>query len=280
MIDILVKALSYSFVQYALIVSVLVALSAGLLGVPLVLKRYSFIGDGLSHVAFGAVAVATLLNLVAPLTVVLPVTVLFAVLLLSAEENAKLKGDAAIAVISVSALAIGYILLHFSENSANVSGDVCSSLFGSTSLLTLSPADVILTAVLSVLVLLAFLLLYHKFFSVTFDETFARASGIHARLYRTLLAVLSAVVISIAMELVGSLLVSALIVFPALSAMRIFRTFRAVTVASAVIAVTGAAVGMLLSILLETPAGATVVVVDLAVYLVLTVIDLLRSRVR
>lgn len=280
MIGALLNALSYPFVQYALIVSVLVALSAGLLGVPLVLKRYSFIGDGLSHVAFGAVAIATVLNLAAPLAVVLPVTVLFAVLLLSAEENAKLKGDAAIAVISVSALAVGYVLLHFSENTANVSGDVCSSLFGSTSLLTLSLSDVILTAGLSVTVLVTFLFLYHRFFAVTFDETFARASGIHARLYRTVLAVLSGVVISIAMELVGSLLVSALIVFPALSAMRIFRTFRAVTVASAVIAVAGASVGMLLSILLETPAGATVVVVDLAVYGVLSVFDTVRCRAR
>ena len=278
MMDVLWNALTYPFVLYALAVSALISLCAGLLGVPLVLKRFSFIGDGLSHVAFGAVAVATIMHVTSPLIVVLPVTVLAAVLLLATHENAKLKGDSAIAVFSVSALAVGYVLLHFSENTANVSGDVCSSLFGSTSLLTLSPADVWLSLALSVLVIGSFVFLYHKIFAVTFDETFARTSGMHARLYRVLLAVLSAVVISTAMELVGSLLVSALIIFPALSAMRLFRTYRGVTVAAAVLSVSGAVLGMLISILLETPAGATVVVTDLLVYVIFTVIDLLRPR--
>ena len=278
MMDVLWNALTYPFVLYALAVSALISLCAGLLGVPLVLKRFSFIGDGLSHVAFGAVAVATIMHVTSPLIVVLPVTVLAAVLLLATHENAKLKGDSALAVFSVSALAVGYVLLHFSENTANVSGDVCSSLFGSTSLLTLSPADVWLSLALSVLVIGSFVFLYHKIFAVTFDETFARTSGMHARLYRVLLAVLSAVVISTAMELVGSLLVSALIIFPALSAMRLFRTYRGVTVAAAVLSVSGAVLGMLISILLETPAGATVVVTDLLVYVIFTVIDLLRPR--
>ena len=276
----LLNALSYPFVWYALIVSILVALCAGLLGVPLVLKRYSFIGDGLSHVAFGAVAIATVMRIAAPLAVVLPVTVLAAVLLLATHENAKLKGDSAIAMLSVSALAIGYMLLHFSENSANVSGDVCSSLFGSTSLLTLTLADVLLCGVLSVLVIGVFIFCYHKLFAVTFDETFAHASGVPARLYRVLLAVLSAVVISTAMELVGSLLVSALIVFPALSAMRVSRTFRGVTLGSAVIALFCALFGMLISILLSTPAGATIVVTDLTVYLILCLLDACRGRRR
>ena len=280
MIDLLFEALSYPFVRYALVVGVLIALSAGLLGVPLVLRRYSFIGDGLSHVAFGAVAVATLLRVTSPFVVVLPVTVIAAVFLLLLGENTKLKGDSAIALISVSSLAGGYLLLHFSESGGNLSGDVCSSLFGSTSLLTLSRGDVFLSVGISVAVLAVFLIFYHKLFACTFDETFARAVGMRARLYRVLLAVLAAVVISTAMELVGSLLVSALIVFPALSAMRLFHTFRGVTVASAVIAVLGALVGLLVSILLGTPAGATVVVLDLAVYLIFTFFDLVRRRVR
>lgn len=280
MIDILVDALGYSFVRYALAVSVLIALCAGLLGVPLVLKRYSFIGDGLSHVAFGAIAVAAFMHITSPLIVVLPVTVLCAVLLLAIGENAKLKGDAAIAMISVSALAGGYILLHFSKSGGNVSGDVCSSLFGSTSMLTLSEADVLLCIGLSAVVITVFVLFYHKLFAVAFDETFARASGLHARLYRVLLACLAAVVISTAMELVGSLLVSALIIFPALSAMRLFRTFRGVTVCSAVLAVSGALIGMFVSILAQTPAGATIVVADLAIYLVFTLIELVTRRAR
>jgi len=278
--SLLMEAFGYSFVWYALIVSGLIALCAGLLGVPLVLKRYSFIGDGLSHVAFGAVAVAAVMHIAAPLMVVLPVTVLAALFLLSTHENAKLKGDSAIALLSVSALAIGYLLLHFSENTANVSGDVCSSLFGSTSLLTLSPFDVWLCIGVSGIVILLFFLFYHKLFAVTFDETFMHTSGLHARLYRMLLASLAAVVISLAMELVGSLLVSALIIFPALSAMRLFRTFRGVTVCSAVIAVLGALIGIPASILMETPAGATVVVVDLCIYLLFSGAELLLKRTR
>lgn len=280
MLDLLFEALSYSFVRYALAVSVLIALSAGLLGVPLVLRRYSFIGDGLSHVAFGAVAIATVMHLSSPLIVVLPVTVLSALFLLLLGENARLKGDSAIALVSVSALAVGYLLLHFSRSGGNLSGDVCSSLFGSTSLLTLSKGDVILAFVISVAVCAVFTVFYHKLFAVSFDETFARAVGMRARAYRVLLAVLAAVVISTAMELVGSLLVSALIVFPALSAMRISSTFRGVTVASAVIAALGAFLGMIASILLETPAGATIVVFDLAVYLALTLVDLVFRRAR
>ena len=279
MMDLLLTALSYSFVRYALIVCALVALSAGLIGVPLVLKRYSFIGDGLSHVAFGAVAVAALLGIAAPLWIVLPVTAISAVFLLLLGENARLKGDSAIALLSVSALAIGYLLLHFSDSQGNVSGDVCSSLFGSTSLLTLSREDVLLSLVVSVTVLFVFVFFYHKIFSVTFDETFARATGMRARSYRVLIALLSAVVISTAMELVGSLLVSALIVFPALSAMRLFRTFRAVTVASALLSVLGASLGMVLSILFETPTGATIVVVDLVIYLACTVVGRVSRRI-
>ena len=279
MIELLAVAFSYTFVRYALVVGALVALSAGLIGVPLVLKRYSFIGDGLSHVAFGATAVAALLGVAAPLYIVLPVTALSAVFLLLLGENARLKGDSAIALLSVSALAVGYLLLHFSDSQGNVSGDVCASLFGSTSLLTLSSSDVLLAFAVTLVVLCSFVFLYHKLFSVTFDEIFARATGTRTRLYRVLLALLSAVVISTAMELVGSLLVSALIVFPALSAMRLFRSYRAVTIASAVIAVSGATVGMLSSIVLETPTGATIVCVDLAAYLVCTLVGRLLRRV-
>ena len=218
------------------------------------------------------------MHLSSPLIVVLPVTVLSALFLLLLGENARLKGDSAIALVSVSALAVGYLLLHFSRSGGNLSGDVCSSLFGSTSLLTLSKGDVVLAFVISVAVCAVFTVFYHKLFAVSFDETFARAVGMRARAYRVLLAVLAAVVISTAMELVGSLLVSALIVFPALSAMRISSTFRGVTVASAVIAALGAFLGMIASILLETPAGATIVVFDLAVYLVLSLVDLVFRR--
>lgn len=215
----------YPFVRYALIVGILIALCSSLLGVTLVLKRFSFIGDGLSHVAFGAMAVATVLNLSDDMILVLPVTVISAILLLCGGQKAKIKGDAAIAMISVGALAIGYLLMNIFPRSSNLSGDVCSTLFGSTSILTLSASEVWLCVILSVLVMLIFVLFYHKIFAVTFDEDFALATGIGAKAYNLLIAVIIAVIIVLAMNLVGSLLISALIIFPALSAMRIFKVF-------------------------------------------------------
>ncbi|MBP5652544.1 MAG: metal ABC transporter permease [Lachnospiraceae bacterium] len=254
--------LQFPLVRYALIVGVLIALCSSLLGVTLVLKRFSFVGDGLSHVAFGAIAIASVFNLSNNMYLVLPITIISAILLLRTGQNAKLKGDAAIAMISVAALAFGYLLMNLFSTSSNLSGDVCSTLFGSTSILTLSKRDVWLCVVLSIAVLLVFVLFYNRIFAVTFDEVFMRATGSHADGYNLLIAVIIAVIIVLAMNLVGSLLISALVIFPALSAMRIFKSFRSVTVFSAILSVFCAFFGMLISILAGTPVGATIVAVD------------------
>ncbi len=262
MIEKLVFYLQYPFVRYAMIVGVLIALCASLLGVTLVLRRFSFIGDGLSHVAFGAMAIAAVLRLTNNMLVVLPVTVLSAVLLLRTGGKAKVQGDAAIAMISVGALAFGYLLMNVFPTSGNVSGDVCSTLFGSTSILTLKKSDVWLCAGLGLLVVALFVLFYNKIFAVTFDETFAQAAGTPADKYHLLIAVIVAVIIVLAMNLVGSLLISALVIFPALSAMRLFGSFKKVTICAAVLSVVCAFVGIVVSILAETPVGATIVAVD------------------
>ena len=262
----LIEYLQFPFVQYALIVGVLIALSASLLGVSLVLKRFSFIGDGLSHVAFGALAVATVTGVTNNMLVVLPVTVASAVLLLRGGKNAKIKGDAAIAMISVAALAFGYLLMHLFPVSSNISGDVCSTLFGSTSILTLEKSDVAICLAMSAVVLIVYALFYNKIFAVTFDEDFARATGTRTDTYNLLIAVITAVVIVLAMNLVGSLLISALVIFPALSAMRLFHSFGAVTVCSAVTAVISAAAGIVISILAGTPVGSTIVAVQVLVF--------------
>ena len=258
--------LSFPFVRYAFIVGVLIALCSSLLGVTLVLKRFSFIGDGLSHVAFGAIAIASVLNVSNRMIVVLPVTVLCAVLLLKGGERAKIKGDAAIAMISVASLAFGYLLLNLFSVSSNLSGDVCSTLFGSTSILTLGRSDVALCTVLSLTVVALFIFFYNKIFAVTFDETFSRAAGVNAGAYNLLIAVVIAVIIVLAMNLVGSLLISALVIFPALSAMRIYNSFLKVTICSAVLSVVCAACGMLISIAAGTPVGATIVAADMVVF--------------
>ena len=266
MLEKLIEYLQFPFVQYALIVGVLIALSASLLGVSLVLKRFSFIGDGLSHVAFGALAVATVTGVTNNMLIVLPVTVASAVLLLRGGKNAKIKGDAAIAMISVAALAFGYLLMHLFPVSSNISGDVCSTLFGSTSILTLEKSDVAICLAMSAVVLIVYALFYNKIFAVTFDEDFARATGTRTDTYNLLIAVITAVVIVLAMNLVGSLLISALVIFPALSAMRLFHSFGAVTVCSAVTAVISAAAGIVISILAGTPVGSTIVAVQVLVF--------------
>ena len=258
----------YPFVRYALIVGVLIALCSSLLGVTLVLKRFSFIGDGLSHVAFGAMAIASVLNITNNMLFILPVTVICAILLLRAGQNTRIKGDAAIAMISVGALAIGYLLMNLFSASPNISGDVCSTLFGSTSILTLTKGEVWLCAVLSIVVVAIFILFYNKIFAVTFDENFAKATGTRANAYNLLIAVVIAVIIVLAMNLVGSLLISALVIFPALSAMRLFKSFRSVTISAAVMSVISATAGILISILAGTPVGSTIVAVDIAVFLV------------
>ena len=259
--------LQYPFVRYALIVGVLIALCSSLLGVTLVLKRFSFIGDGLSHVAFGAMSVAAILGIKNEMPLVMLITVLCAVLLLRTGQNTKIKGDAAVAMISVGALALGYLLMNLFASSANLSGDVCSTLFGSTSILTLTRSEVLLSVVFSLAVIAAFVFFYHKIFAVTFDENFARATGTRAGLYNLLISVIVAVIIVLAMNLVGSLLISALVIFPALSAMRIFRTFRSVTIASALFAVVAALLGILVSILAGTPVGSTIVAVQILAFI-------------
>ena len=258
---------SFPFVRYALIVGVLIALCSSLLGVTLVLKRFSFIGDGLSHVAFGLIAIAAVLNLSDNMILVLPGTILCAVLLLRNGQKTRIKGDAAIAMLSTGALAIGYLLMNVFSASSNVSGDVCSTLFGSTSILTLSAGEVGVCAVLSVIVVVVFVLYYNRIFAVTFDESFAKAVGTKADNYNLMIAVIIAVIIVLAMNLVGSLLISALVIFPALSAMRIFRSFFSVTVCSAVLSVVCALVGLLISILAGTPVGSTIVAMDILGFL-------------
>lgn len=266
MIETLVMYWQYPFVRYAVIVGVLIALCSSLLGVTLVLKRFSFIGDGLSHVAFGAMAIASVVNLSNKMILVLPITIISAILLLRTGQNTKIKGDAAIAMISVGALAFGYLIMNLFSTSSNLSGDVCSTLFGSTSILTLTSREVWLCVVLSVAVVLIFVLFYHKIFAVTFDENFAKATGINANGYNLLIAVVIAVIIVLAMNLVGSLLISALVIFPALSAMRLFKSFKQVTVASAAISVVCALLGMIISIWKGTPVGSTIVAADVAAF--------------
>ncbi len=277
-LDKLTMYMQYPFVRYALITGVLIALCSSLFGATLVLKRFSFIGDGLSHVAFGAMAIAAVIGVTNDMTVILPITVLSAVMLLSLGQNAKIKGDAAVAMISVGSLAFGYMLLNMFSTSGNVSGDVCTSLFGSTSILTLSTTDVVLCIVLSVAVVVLFGLFYNKIFAVTFDESFAQATGIHAKLYNLLIAVIIAVIIVLAMNLVGSLLISALIIFPALSAMRVFKSFRSVIICSAVTSVICAVLGILISVLAGTPVGSTIVAADAAVFILFSIAGLIRRK--
>ncbi len=260
----------FSFVVNALIVGVLIALCSSLLGVTLVLRRFSFIGDGLSHVAFGAIAIASVLKISNQNIIVMPVTIVTAVLLLGIGSSTMIKGDAAIAMLSVGSLAVGYLLMNVFSTSANVSGDVCSTLFGSTSILTLSDADVILCVIMSVAVIIIYCMFYNRIFSVTFDESFAKATGTNVNAYNFLIAVVTAVIIVLAMNLVGSLLISALIIFPALTAMRIMDSFKGVVICSAVLSVICALVGIIASILYSTPVGATIVVVQIVVFFIVS----------
>lgn len=280
MLETLAMYMQFPFVRYALIVGVLIALCSSLLGVTLVLKRFSYVGDGLSHVAFGAMAVAAVLNLSNNMLLILPVTVICAVLLLRTGQNAKIKGDAAIAMISVAALAFGYLIMNIFSTSSNLSGDVCTTLFGSTSILTLTGREVWLCVILSVAVVIIFVLFYNKIFAVTFDEDFAKAAGTKADGYNLLIAVVIAVIIVLAMNLVGSLLISALVIFPALSAMRLFNSFKRVTVCSAVLSVSCAFSGIIISILAGTPVGSTIVAIDVLAFALCCLIGALRGRSR
>ena len=269
--------LDFPFVQYAIIVGVLVSLCSSLLGVTLVLKRYSYIGDGLSHVAFGALAIASVLKLTNNMLLILPVTIAVAILLLCTGKNARIKGDAAVAMVSVGALAIGYLLMNIFSTSANISGDVCTTLFGSTSILTLKLEEVILCIVLSCIVIFCFVLFYNKIFTITFDENFARATGVNTTIFNLLIAVIVAIIIVLAMNLVGALLVSALVVFPALSAMRVFKSFFSVTVAAATISVICSLIGIVIAILAGTPVGSTIVAADIVVFGLFYLIGIARN---
>ena len=272
MIDTLIQYFSYPFVRYAFIVGVLISLCSSLLGVTLVLKRYSFIGDGLSHVAFGAICIASILKLSNNTFLVLPVTIICAILLLRTGKNKKIQGDAAIAMISVASLAIGYLLMNVFSTAANISGDVCSTLFGSTSILTLTISEVWLCTILSGAVIIAFVIFYNKIFAVTFDENFATAVGTHASVYNLIIAIIIAIIIVLAMNLVGSLLISALVIFPALSAMRVFKSFKSVTICSAAVSVACSVFGLLVSILAGTPVGSTIVATDLLAFIIFSVV--------
>ncbi|MDF2653993.1 MAG: transporter [Bacillota bacterium] len=269
MFDLLRELLSYSFLQRAFLVGIIVALCSALLGVSLVLKRYSMIGDGLSHVGFGALSIAMAMNL-APLKVSVPVVVLSAFLLLRISENSKIRGDAAIAIISSSSIAIGVLVTSLTTG---MNTDVYNFLFGS--ILAMSREDVILSVALSAVVLLLFLFFYHRIFAVTFDENFARATGTNAGLYNMLIALLTAVTIVVGMRIMGSLLISSLIIFPALSAMRIFRSFRGVVLMSALISVICFICGMVISYGFDTPAGASIVAVNLTGFFICGLIGMI-----
>ena len=271
---------TFSAVRNAMTVGVLIALCSSLLGVTLVLKRFSFIGHGLSNVAFGAIAIATAVNLTNNFIIVLPVTLISSILLLRTSENSKIKGDAAIAMICVGSMAIGYLILNIYPPSANLAGDVCATLFGSTSILTLTSAQVWISVVMSFLVIAIFILFYHKIFAVTFDETFAIATGLQAKMYNLILAVIIAMIIVLAINLVGTLLISALVIFPALSAMRVFKTFKSVTICSVVFAVISAAAGILFSIIVDTPVGSTIVAVQIIGFALFYVISFASGRIR
>ncbi len=272
LINLVSAYLEYPFVRYALIVGVLIALCSALLGVVLVLRRYSFIGDGLSHVAFGALAIATVLKIGNDMIVVLPVTVACAIALLCTGSTSKIKGDSALAMFSVGALAVGYLLLNIFPSSSNVGGDVCGTLFGSTSILTLSKTDVWICIAMSVIVIVLFVLFYDKIFAITFDEAFAAATGIRVKFYNVLISLICAIIIVLAMNLAGSLLTSALVVFPAVSAMRIFKSFRSVVISAALISVFCALVGIVASIVFALPVGAAIVAVDIVAFICCSIV--------
>jgi len=269
----------FPFVRYALIVGTLIALCSSLLGVTLVLRRFSLIGTGLSHVAFGATAIAAAMQLTNNILFVLPATIICAILLLRTGSKARIKGDASIAMISVGALALGYLIMNIYSGSTNLAGDVCTIMFGAITILTLSATEVWLSIGLSVLVTAVFLLFYHKIFALTFDEDFAEATGTKAKLYNLILSIVIAVVIVLAMNLVGALLISALVIFPAMSAMRVFKSFKSVTICAVIFSVVCSVLGMLISIVAGTPVGATIVAVDIVGFGIFSLTGFIRGKV-
>ena len=278
MLETLQLYFQYPFVRYAMLVGVLVALCSSLLGVTLVLRRFSFIGDGLSHVAFFAMAIAAVFQWTNNMPLILAVTIAAAVAILCVGETTLMKGDAAIAMISVTSLALGYLFMNLFSTSSNISGDVCTTLFGSTSILTLLPEQVILSSVLSIAVVIIYIIFYNRVFALTFDEDFSRAIGVNVGFYNLAIAVIIAVIIVLAMNLVGSLLTSALIIFPTLSTMRLYKSFKAVVIGSAVLSVLCAVIGMLVSIVVGTPVGSTIVGVEIIAYVMCVIVGRVAVR--
>ncbi|MCL2066443.1 MAG: metal ABC transporter permease [Treponema sp.] len=271
MFEIIFEMFSYAFLVRAVVVGALVSICAALLGVSLVLKRYSMIGTGLSNVGFGSLAIATAFNM-APLSVAIPVVITAAFLLLRLSENSKIKGDAAVALVSTSSLAIGVVII---SRTTGMNTDVCNYLFGS--ILAMSRADVYLSICLSITVMILFILFYHKLFAITFDETFAKAGGIKTGLYNMLIAFLTAITIVLGMRMMGAMLISSLIIFPALSSMRIFRKFKSVTICSAVISILCFFTGVVISYLYATPTGASVVMINIIVFVLFWFADIMRN---
>ena len=267
----------YEFVIYALIAAILISICASILGVILVLKRYSYMGDGLSHIAFGAFAVAAVANISNNLLIILPITILSAIIILKLGNNKKIKGDAIIAITSVSCLAFGYLIMSVFPKSSNISGDVCESLFGSTQILSLTLTDLILIITLTIVVIAFFIIFYHKIFAITFDETFAKATGVKTEIYNLFISILIAIVITLAMRLVGSLLISALIIFPTLSAMRYVKSFKKVIILSVIISLITTLVGFILSLQLDTPIGPTIVIVDVIFFIISLIIRKIKK---
>ena len=269
---------NFPTIRYATLALLLISLCAALLGVTLVLKRFSMIGDGLSHVTFGAAAIATAMGLVTPIYVSLPITVLAAVLLLKIRSNTKIQGDAAIAMVSAGSLAFGYLIMNlFPGKSSSISGDACTNLFGQ-GILGINKQDVAICAILSALVLFIFIFFYNKIFAITFDESFSRATGTRAEVYNTLIAVITGVIIVVSMNMVGALLISALITFPALSAMRVFKTFKSVIICASVISIACAIIGVLVSLAVKTPVGSTIVVADVAAFGLFSLVGAILKR--
>ncbi len=265
----LLRYLEYPFVRYAIVAAMLISLCSALVGVILVLKRYSYIGDGLSHVAFGAMSIALVLGMIQQkMYLVFPITTVAAILILKSGQNKRVQGDAIVGMVSTGALALGYLVMNLFPPTANISGDVCSTLFGSTSILTLSKAEVWLCVIASITVLIIFVMLYPKIFAVTFDENFSKATGLKADQINLILAVIIAVIVVLAMNLVGSLLISALVIFPALSVMQLFKSFRAVLIGAAILSEICTVTGMLVAILCSTPVGATIVTVDIIAFII------------
>ena len=277
--DKLIMFFQHDFVIKALIVAILISLCCAILGVTLVLKRYAMIGDGLSHVAFGGMSIAMVLT-IADMYLMLPITILVAIVLIRLTNNGKVKNDTAIAMLSVGALAFGYLIVELFSASANISGDVCSTLFGSVSILTLSNFDVWLCVGLTIFVLIYFIFFHNKIFAITFDENFSKATGVKTALYNNILAVIVGIIIVLAMKLVGSLLISALIVFPAISAIRLFKSYKWVIIFASIISVINSVVGILLHLLWGTPVGSTIVIINIFVYFVCWCLEVILRETR